>query len=82
MPPKIPPKKPTIAQPKEQARVLFSYSAENDDELTIKEGDIINVIDKEIEDKGWMKGKVNLFKVKTTKATFEFRNCFEVVQIS
>ena len=75
MPPKIPPKKPTIAQPKEQARVLFSYTAENDDELTIKEGDIINIIDKEIEDKGWMKGNVilsnwvqtfhfNLFKFK------------------
>ena len=57
MPPKIPPKKPSIAQPKEQARVLFSYTAENDDELTIKEGDIINIIDKEIEDKGWMKGE-------------------------
>lgn len=49
MPPKIPPKKPSL---KEQARVLFSYTAENDDELTIQEGDIINIIAKEIEDKG------------------------------
>jgi len=56
MPPKIPPKK---TQPKEQAKVLFSYSAENDDELTIKEGDIINIISKEIEDKGWMQGELN-----------------------
>ena len=48
MPPKIPPKKNLI---KEQAKVLFSYTAENDDELTIKEGDLINIISKEIEDK-------------------------------
>ena len=43
----------------ERARVLFSYSAENDDELTIEEGDTIIVLDKELEDSGWWKGEFN-----------------------
>ncbi|KAK4337039.1 hypothetical protein RND71_043387 [Anisodus tanguticus] len=56
MPPKLPPKKPSL---KEQAKVLFAYTAENDDELSIKEGDIINIISKKVEDKGWWKGELN-----------------------
>lgn len=39
--------------------MLFSYEAENDDELTIEEGDIINVLEKELEDGGWWKGELN-----------------------
>lgn len=52
--PKLPPK-----PIREQAKVLYAYEAQNDDELTIREGDIINVISKEIEDQGWYKGELN-----------------------
>jgi hypothetical protein len=52
--PKLPPK-----PLREQAKVLYAYDAQNEDELTIKEGDIINVISKEIEDQGWFKGELN-----------------------
>ncbi|UXI21962.1 hypothetical protein NH340_JMT07905 [Sarcoptes scabiei] len=54
MAPKLPPK-----PIREQARVLFPYVAMNDDELTIKEGDIITIISKENEDVGWWKGELN-----------------------
>lgn len=50
---------------KETCRVLFAYDAANDDELTIKKDDIITIITKEVEDKGWWKGelrgKIGLF---------------------
>lgn len=52
--PRLPPK-----PVKEQARVLFPYEAQNEDELTIKEGDIITILCKEIEDKGWWRGELN-----------------------
>lgn len=52
--PKLPPK-----PVREQARVLYPYEAQNEDELSIKEGDIITVITKEVEDKGWWKGELN-----------------------
>ncbi|OTF80522.1 hypothetical protein BLA29_008875, partial [Euroglyphus maynei] len=54
MAPKLPPK-----PQREQAKVLFRYDAQNDDELTIKEGDIITIISKENEDAGWWKGELN-----------------------
>ncbi|ELT97111.1 hypothetical protein CAPTEDRAFT_41359, partial [Capitella teleta] len=38
---------------------LFSYTAENEDELTVHEGNIINIIDKHLEDGGWWKGELN-----------------------
>lgn len=44
---------------REQARVLFPYESLNEDELTLKEGDIITVLSKEIEDKGWWRGELN-----------------------
>ncbi|XP_037577665.1 SH3 domain-containing kinase-binding protein 1 isoform X5 [Dermacentor silvarum] len=52
--PKLPPK-----PVREQAKVLYAYEAQNDDELTIKEGDVITVLTKEVEDKGWWKGELN-----------------------
>lgn len=52
--PKLPPK-----PVREQAKVLFAYDAQNEDELTIKEGDVINIISKEIEDQGWWRGELN-----------------------
>ncbi|XP_064473035.1 SH3 domain-containing kinase-binding protein 1-like isoform X5 [Ornithodoros turicata] len=51
--PKLPPK-----PVREQAKVLYTYEAQNDDELTIKEGDVITIITKEVEDKGWWKGEL------------------------
>lgn len=52
--PQLPPK-----PVKEQARVLYFYDAQSDDELTLKEGDVINIVSKEVEDKGWWKGEMN-----------------------
>lgn len=43
---------------REQAKVIYNYEAQNSDELTIEEGDIINVINKQIEDQGWWKGEL------------------------
>jgi SH3 domain-containing kinase-binding protein 1 len=42
---------------KEQCVVLFPYAAVNDDELSLAEGQIINVVSKDVEDKGWWKGE-------------------------
>ncbi|CAL1276522.1 unnamed protein product [Larinioides sclopetarius] len=52
--PRLPPK-----PVREQARVIFPYEAQNEDELNLKEGDIITVLSKEIEDKGWWRGELN-----------------------
>ena len=52
--PKLPPK-----PVREQVRVIYGYSAQNEDELTITEGDIITVISKDNEDVGWWKGELN-----------------------
>ncbi|KAK7862089.1 hypothetical protein R5R35_011504 [Gryllus longicercus] len=43
---------------KEMCRVLFPYEAANKDELTLKEGDIIMILSKEVADKGWWKGEL------------------------
>lgn len=51
--PKLPPK-----PVREQVRVIYAYKAQNEDELTIKEGDIITVIAKDSEDAGWWKGEL------------------------
>ena len=39
--------------------MLFSYEAEVADELSLKEGEIITILSKDLEDKGWWKGEVN-----------------------
>jgi len=52
--PKLPPK-----PVKEQCIVLFPYNAVNDDELTLEEGQMVAVVSKEVEDKGWWKGEVD-----------------------
>ena len=44
---------------KEQCVVLFPYQAVNDDELSLQEGEIITIVSKEIEDKGWWKGEID-----------------------
>ncbi|XP_076172801.1 uncharacterized protein LOC143149368 isoform X2 [Ptiloglossa arizonensis] len=50
---------------KEMCKVLFSYEAANEDELTLSEGDIITLLSKVALDEGWwigeLKGQVGLF---------------------
>lgn len=50
---------------KELCRVLFPYEAANEDELTLKEGDLIILLSREVADKGWwrgeLRGKVGVF---------------------
>ncbi|KAM4795446.1 SH3 domain-containing kinase-binding protein 1 isoform 2-T2 [Rhinophrynus dorsalis] len=44
---------------KEYCKVLFPYEAQNEDELTIREGDIVIVINKDCVDVGWWEGEIN-----------------------
>lgn len=44
---------------RELARVIFPYVNEHEDELELQKGDIITVLCKELEDKGWWKGELN-----------------------
>lgn len=43
----------------EKAVVRYSYTAEQPDELSLKEGEVINILDTHLEDEGWWKGEVN-----------------------
>uniref|UniRef100_A0A6G1SEY3 CD2-associated protein n=2 Tax=Aceria tosichella TaxID=561515 RepID=A0A6G1SEY3_9ACAR len=49
----------------ERVRVLYAYTPSNSDELAMEVGDIIEVLDKNIEDQGWwrgeLKGKIGVF---------------------
>ncbi|KAL4631089.1 SH3 domain-containing kinase-binding protein 1 isoform X3 [Arapaima gigas] len=44
---------------KEYCKVLFPYQAQNEDELSIKEGEIVTIISKECADAGWWLGELN-----------------------
>ncbi|XP_060163966.1 CD2-associated protein isoform X2 [Globicephala melas] len=44
---------------KEYCRTLFAYAGTNEDELTFKEGEIIQLISKETGEAGWWKGELN-----------------------
>ncbi|KAL6097577.1 sh3kbp1 [Pungitius sinensis] len=46
------------AKGREVCKVLFPYEAQNEDELSLKEGEIINIITKECPDAGWWKGEI------------------------
>ena len=39
--------------------VLFPYTAQNEDELSLQEGQLITIITKDCEDKGWWKGEID-----------------------
>ncbi|XP_013200203.2 SH3 domain-containing kinase-binding protein 1 isoform X2 [Amyelois transitella] len=58
-----PPFEPAPALPpkpfKELCRVLFPYTAVNEDELTLAEGDIVTIISKEAPDRGWWRGEIH-----------------------
>ncbi|XP_074478793.1 SH3 domain-containing kinase-binding protein 1 isoform X1 [Sebastes fasciatus] len=46
------------AKGRELCKVLFPYEAQNEDEMSLKEGEIINIITKECADAGWWKGEI------------------------
>ncbi|XP_058622189.1 SH3 domain-containing kinase-binding protein 1 isoform X2 [Onychostoma macrolepis] len=47
------------AKAKEFCKVIFPYESHNEDELSIKEGDIVTIINKECADAGWWLGELN-----------------------
>lgn len=44
---------------KELCRVLFPYTAVNEDELTLSEGDIVTILSKDAPDRGWWRGELH-----------------------
>ncbi|XP_069552592.1 SH3 domain-containing kinase-binding protein 1 isoform X2 [Brachyistius frenatus] len=46
------------AKGRELCKVLFPYEAQNEDELSLKEGEIINIVTKECADAGWWMGEI------------------------
>lgn len=42
-----------------RAKVIYSYHAQNNDELTLDEGQVLKVLDMKLEDPGWWKGEMN-----------------------
>ncbi len=48
--------KPLLQFPLRRCRALYDCEADNDDELTFEEGDIILVVNEETEDENWMEG--------------------------
>ena len=51
--------------------MLFPYNAVNEDELSLEEGQLITIVSKDVEDKGWWKGEVD-GKVGVFPVSFEF----------
>lgn len=49
----------TYISVKQLCEVKYAYKAQNEDELTIKKGDIITLISKDLQDPGWWKGELN-----------------------
>ncbi|KAM4606634.1 SH3 domain-containing kinase-binding protein 1 [Polymixia lowei] len=43
---------------RELCKVIFPYDAQNEDELSIKEGEIVNIISKDCADAGWWMGEI------------------------
>uniref|UniRef100_A0A8C2CJZ5 Osteoclast-stimulating factor 1 n=1 Tax=Cyprinus carpio TaxID=7962 RepID=A0A8C2CJZ5_CYPCA len=44
---------------KECCRVMFDYTGVTEDELTLKKGDVVAIINKSTEDEGWWEGELN-----------------------
>lgn len=44
---------------KQFCEVRYSYKAQNEDELSLKEGDIVTILNKDCQDPGWWKGENN-----------------------
>lgn len=43
---------------REQCKVIYSYKPANEDELELKEGELITILSKDLPDKGWWKGEL------------------------
>lgn len=45
--------------------MLFPYEAANEDELTLRDGDLVTLLSREVADKGWwrgeLRGKIGVF---------------------
>ncbi|KAK7582758.1 hypothetical protein V9T40_014203 [Parthenolecanium corni] len=54
--PELPPKPKSV---KEMCIALFPYEAKHEDELTLKENDMIILLSSDLPDKGWWKGQLN-----------------------
>ncbi|XP_019647811.1 PREDICTED: SH3 domain-containing kinase-binding protein 1-like isoform X3 [Branchiostoma belcheri] len=59
VPSEPPAKEEKASKPVEKAKVLFDYTAENEDELSLKVGEVIIIRSKESVDSGWWEGEVN-----------------------
>ncbi|CAB1340979.1 unnamed protein product, partial [Coregonus sp. 'balchen'] len=46
------------AEPEGKVKVIFPYDAQNEDELSIKEGEIISIINRDCADAGWWMGEI------------------------
>ena len=66
------------------AVVMFPYEAENIDELSVKKGDVVDILQEETEYKGWWKVRVlakeglvphNYIKQNVSKFRKRSRNC-------
>ncbi|CAL8248236.1 unnamed protein product [Lota lota] len=59
---KLPQKASVRRKPKadaERALVMFDYTPKTEDELELKKGNIVSIINKETEDEGWWEGKLD-----------------------
>ncbi|XP_041096598.1 SH3 domain-containing protein 21 isoform X3 [Polyodon spathula] len=48
-----------INQDNERCKVMFDYTATAEDELDLKKGDIVVIINKDTDDEGWWEGELN-----------------------
>jgi len=39
--------------------IRYSYTSQDEDELSLVEGEIVTILDKELEGSGWWKGELN-----------------------
>ncbi|XP_065349144.1 SH3 domain-containing kinase-binding protein 1 isoform X3 [Cloeon dipterum] len=49
----------SLPSERELCRVTFGYNAVNNDELTLQVGEIVTILNKDTQEKGWWKGEVN-----------------------
>uniref|UniRef100_A0A1A8PDN4 Osteoclast-stimulating factor 1 n=2 Tax=Nothobranchius rachovii TaxID=451742 RepID=A0A1A8PDN4_9TELE len=47
-----------VSSAKDYCKVTFAYEAKNEDELSLKEGDIVHILDKDTGESGWWRGEV------------------------
>lgn len=49
---------PLFSVVRELCKVIYPYTPANDDELELREGEIITILSRELPDKGWLKGEL------------------------